>query len=178
MLPIKGYEGRYEICSSGAVFSLRLGDFLKPATNPDTGYLHVSLWANNQGRSFNIHRLVAEHFIPNPDNLPEVNHKDGVRTNNDVGNLEWVTSSGNSYHAVRTGLRVYSNRLTRDQFLDCLQDVIQGESYASVSQRVPYKVPFLSTKLRKIAREEGLETQLDASLKAQRIERARRNLPC
>ena len=187
-LPIKGYEGLYEVSDTGFVRSLDRellgrdgyiypykGRILRTNLNKQVIYPQVSLWKNNKGSYFYIHRLVAQAFIPNPNNLPEVNHIDGNRTNNHVSNLEWVTSSENSFHAVQTGLRTYTHRLTKEEFVDCLWDVIQGESYASLSQRVPYKVPFLSVKLRKIAKELNLEHELDESLMIQRIERARIN---
>ena len=65
------------------------------------GYDRVKLGESGMMR---IHRLVAEAFIPNPLNLPEVNHKDGDKKNNCVTNLEWVTHQGNMVHAVETGL--------------------------------------------------------------------------
>ena len=105
-----------------------------------------------------------------------MNHKDGDRSNNKVENLEWVTPAENTQHAVQTGLRTYTNRLTKQEFIDCLHSVLVGESYAALSERVPYKVPFLSTKLRKLAKELGLELQLDAALKQQRAERNRKVL--
>ena len=130
---------------------------------------------NNEGTSKYIHRLVATAFIPNLDNLAEVNHIDGNRLNNHVSNLEWVSRISNAQHAVQTGLRIYINRLTREQFIECLNCVIAGESYQNLSKRVPYKVPFLSTKLRKIAREENLEHLLNQSLRNQRKERGCKN---
>ena len=75
----------------------------------------------------------------------------------------------------QSGLQVYTNRLTKNEFLDCLYDVINGESYQSLSERVPYKVPFLSTKLRALAKEIGLETELNESLYIQCVTRARIN---
>ena len=107
--------------------------------------------------------------------MPEVNHLDGDRTNPVASNLEWCTSSQNSIHASVTGLRVYTNRLTKDQFIECLEDVIAGESYASLVNRVPYKVPFLSVKIRAIAKELGLEHELNNSLYIQKVDRARIN---
>ena len=173
---IVGYEGHYQISDGGVVWSDKSGHALKAAPNKQVEYLQVSLWKENFGTSFYVHRLVATHFIPNPLGLPEVNHIDGDRHNNNVSNLEWVTSSGNSYHAVATGLRIYTNRLTREEFIECLQAVIAGESYQSLSDRVPYKVPFLSTKIRALARELQLETELDESLRQQRADRNRKVL--
>lgn len=174
--PIVGYEGHYQVSDSGEAWSDKSDQLLKPSPNKQVYYLQVSLWGENTGISFYVHRLVAAHFIPNPLGLPGVNHLDGDRHNNHISNLEWVTSSGNSYHAVATGLRVYKNRLSREEFIECLQSVIDGESYASLSDRVPYKVPFLSTKLRSIAKELQLEYELDASLREQRTNRNRKTL--
>lgn len=187
-LPIPDYEGLYEINPSGHIRSLdryilgrdgvsyfKKGKLITPSKHKDTSYLIVSLWKDNKGTSFYVHRLVAQIFIPNPDNKPEVNHIDGVRTNPHASNLEWVTSSENSLHAVQTRLRMYTNRLTKEEFIDCLFAVLDGESYYSLSQRTPYKVPFLSVKLRKVAKELNLEGELNESLQNQRIIRARIN---
>lgn len=187
-LPVKGYEELYEVSNTGEVRSVdrilsvtnqkeRLfkGRVLLQTMNKQVQYKQVSLWKENKGTSYYVHRLVAEAFIPNPEGKPEVNHIDGNRQNNNISNLEWVTSGENSLHASKTGLRVYTNRLTKDEFLDCLYDVINGESYQSLSSRVPYKVPFLSTKLRALAKEFNLETELNESLYIQRVNRARVN---
>ena len=187
-LPIPGYEGLYEVSDAGIIRSVDRvltgkdgvkyqfkGRVLQASSHKDTGYLQVSLWKNNQGTSYYVHRLVAQSHSPNPGMLPEVNHKDGRRANNIVTNLEWVTRQENAQHAVDTALRVYTNRLSKDEFVECLYSVIAGESYLALTQRVPYKVPFLSTKLRKIAVELGIEHELDESLMIQRITRARIN---
>ena len=187
-LPVKGYEGLYEVGSCGTVRSVdrsiigrdgktypRKGRNLRQSLHKDVEYPIVSLWKDNIGTTFYVHRLVAETHVTNPENKPEVNHKDGVRFNNSWDNLEWVTSLENKLHAIQTGLRTYTHRLTKDEFIDCLYAVIEGESYAHLSQRVPYKVPFLSVKLRQFAQELGIEGELNESLYLQKVERARTN---
>ena len=187
-LPVQRYEGLYEVSDTGIVRSVDrmllgkddvmypfAGKILRASSHKDNEYLQVSLWKNNQGTSYYVHRLVAQSHIPNPNMLPEVNHKDGCKVNNVVTNLEWVTRTGNAQHAVKTALRVYTYRLSKNEFVECLYSVIAGESYSDLAQRVPYKVPFLSTKLRKIAVELGIEHELNESLKIQRITRARIN---
>lgn len=166
----------YTVTEDGLVYNQKSSKYISMLPNKNVQYLQVSLWKNNQGKNFYVHRLVAEAHIPNPYKLPSVNHKDGNRLNNHVSNLEWVTSSENAQHAVDTGLKTYTNRLTQQEFVELLTDVINGESYESLSKRVPYKVPFLSTKLRSIAKDLGLIDALDASLKLQRAERNRKVL--
>lgn len=65
------------------------------------GYPRVTLWYGKRKQTISVHRLVASAWIPNPDNLPEVNHIDGNRTNNRADNLEWVSRSANQTHAYR-----------------------------------------------------------------------------
>lgn len=187
-LPIPGYEGYYEVNKLGQVRSIdriiigvdgkaypRKGRLLIPSIMKNIGYLSVSLWKDNKGSTQYVHRLVAQVHIPNPNNLLEVNHIDGVKTNSNVENLEWVTRLGNVQHAINIGLKVYTNRLTKDEFIECLFSVIEGESYLSLTERVPYKVPYLSTKVRQYAKELNLEAELDESIYLQRVMRAREN---
>lgn len=93
--PVAGYEELYAVSSLGRVKSLnynRTGveKFLKPAKNKG-GYLQVVLCRNGKKKCIKVHRLVATAFLPNPEGLPEINHKDEVKTNNIVGNLEWCS---------------------------------------------------------------------------------------
>ena len=109
---VKDYEGLYQVSTLGRVRSLdkyidaknrnvdkvlRRGKILKPAYNK-CGYLRVSLYKNGKRTSFYVHRLVAKAFIPNPDNLPLVNHKDEVKDNNYPYNLEWCTDEYNQHY--------------------------------------------------------------------------------
>ena len=74
---------------------------VKPCSGSHGGYLRVTLCKDGKHYTRRVHRLVAEHFIPNPDNKPQVNHKNGIRTDNRVENLEFCTGSENVLHAYR-----------------------------------------------------------------------------
>lgn len=93
--PIKGFEGLYEVDIGGNVYSLRNGKVLKPNILR-TGYAQYSLQRNGKRTLILGHRIVAEAFLPNPNNYPIVNHKDENKSNNAVENLEWCTHSYNS----------------------------------------------------------------------------------
>lgn len=80
------------------------------------GYKHVTLQINKKAKRFRVHRLVAEAFIPNPENKPYVNHIDGNRQNNLVENLEWVTPAENTQHAVSSGLMLPTRERSVVQF--------------------------------------------------------------
>lgn len=108
---ITGYEGKYQVSSFGRVKSLEYHNakgikrcgILQPATD-NSGYHRCALSKNNILKTYKVHRLVAIAFIPNPDNLPQINHKDGNKKNNNVENLEWCDNSHNQKHAYRLGL--------------------------------------------------------------------------
>ena len=93
----------YEISDKGDVKSLRKNKILTPKKNHD-GYLRIQLWDHGKCRFVSIHRLVAEAFLENPNNLPFVNHKNGIKNDNRVENLEWVTQKENIGHSWKTGL--------------------------------------------------------------------------
>lgn len=121
---VKGYEGYYEVSDCGNVrgvdrmvktsilhsdHRLRAGKTLKKNLKKN-GYYTVDLCKEGEVKSKSVHRLVAEAFIPNPDNLAVVNHKNGVKTDNSVGNLEWVTYKENHWHARENDLLVNIGR--------------------------------------------------------------------
>jgi len=111
---VKGYKGYYEISNLGNIRSVTRtvprgeqkvtfkGVNLKTAVQ-NKGYEYLTLYKHSKGRRKYIHRLVAEAFIPNPKNKPQVNHIDCIRLNNNVTNLEWVTPLENSIHATIEG---------------------------------------------------------------------------
>lgn len=112
---IIGYEGSYQVSNLGKIKSLKYGkERILIPLNDNYGYLMINLSKNGIQRTRRIHRLVAEAFIPNPNNLPEVNHKNGNKTQNVVNlddlygettNLEWATHQKNCKHRDGNGLR-------------------------------------------------------------------------
>ena len=94
MKDIKNYEGLYAVTSCGKVWSYRNERFLKPSTDKK-GYLKVNLYKNGACKTYKIHRLVAEAYIPNLNNLPQVDHIDNDKTHNYINNLQWITGRNN-----------------------------------------------------------------------------------
>ena len=101
--PVKNYESLYEVSDKGRVKSIGYGKerILKPLRNT-CGYLQVCLCKNGEHKMYLVHRLVAQTFTPNPQNLTEVNHKDENKENNSVHNLEWCDSKYNNNYGTRT----------------------------------------------------------------------------
>lgn len=105
---IEGTDGKYEVSNTGKVRSnnyLGHGKTKELKLWDNEGYQRVTLRIGGKKRNWLIHRLVAATFIPNPENKPEVNHKDGDKHNNRANNLEWSTRKENLDHADNTGLR-------------------------------------------------------------------------
>lgn len=96
---IKGFENYYEVSSLGRVRRLYKQGYKYRKPVSQHGYNHVTLSKNGTWSKFQIHRLVAELFISNPKNKPCVNHKNGIKTDNKVENLEWCTHSENEQHS-------------------------------------------------------------------------------
>jgi len=112
---IEGYKGLYQISNLGRVKSLKRKEIFGKKTRirnekylnqaiHKSGYLFVSLSKNNFTKNFMVHRLVILSFIKNTQNKPQVNHKNGIKTDNILENLEWVTASENRIHAYKIGL--------------------------------------------------------------------------
>lgn len=92
---IEGYEGRYLVSSLGNVYSLKRNKLMKPKLNK-YGYYCIRLFDGERKHDWTVHRLVASAFISNPENLPVVNHKNEIKQDNRVENLEWCSVKYNS----------------------------------------------------------------------------------
>lgn len=124
---VNGFEGWYEVSDKGRIRSVErtiTHSCGKVQTNPSKilkpqlqkigkGYFTVQLYKNSKHYKRYLHRLIAEHFIPNLDNKPQVNHIDGNPRNNSIDNLEWVTVSENLQHAIDNNLQVKNKPVRR-----------------------------------------------------------------
>lgn len=109
---IKGFEEYYQVSNYGNIKSLTRFDGIRERQGQEikqslkyNGYLQVGLRKNSERKFYSVHRLVAIHFIDNPENKPQVNHIDCNKQNNNINNLEWATSKENLHHAKINGLR-------------------------------------------------------------------------
>lgn len=117
---IKGYEGLYAITKDGRVWSYpkkkwhggieHNGKWINQ-TYDQAGYLKLNLWKNKKRNRAYIHRLIGETFIKNQFNKQQINHKNGIKTDNRIENLEWCTNQENCIHAWKTGLRVVTKKM-------------------------------------------------------------------
>jgi hypothetical protein len=108
MKDVVGMEDLFAITEDGEIWSKRTNKFLKKVKSK-TGYWTIPTkigGRNGKYKTFKVHRAVAEAYIPNPNDKPFINHKDGNKLNNSVDNLEWCTASENSIHAIENGLQV------------------------------------------------------------------------
>lgn len=142
----------YDIRADGSVYSGKMDIILTQRANPN-GYMIVTL----DGEQLSVHRLVALHFIPNPYQHPQVNHKDGDKTNNHEGNLEWCSAEFNAQHALITGLR--KGFVHVDTRRELLQRVLNGESVSDLSQEVGNHPNTLNKMLRNQAEKDGRTTE-------------------
>lgn len=121
------------------------GKMLRGNAN-NRGYPSVYLRCAPLGRNVAVHRLVAGAFIPNPDDLPEVNHRDTNKTNNRDTNLEWISRVGNHTHAVEAGIMPFCNRKLSSDDVATIKQLASGQefSYREIAKRFGVTQPTVS----------------------------------
>lgn len=160
----------YILYEDGRVYSEKLGIFLKPRLNPN-GYLIVNL----DRQQLSLHRLVCKHFVPNPYDYEQVNHKDGNKQNNHFSNLEWCTAQQNIEHALKTNLR--KGFIPVSVKKELLSKVLAGATVLELSRDFPKTHPnTLNKMLREQAIKDGLLEQWTNEAKRKRKLVAKANL--
>lgn len=146
--PIKDFEGLYEVSNFGRVKALArkkncnkgwgwIKEHIMKPTNYGAEYYRVPLTSKEHIKKYYlVHRLVAQTFIENPNNLPQVNHIDGDKSNNCVKNLEWCTREDNIKHAYKIGLNPSRKKII--EYIDKLEDRI--EKLEKIIENMSYKV--------------------------------------
>ena len=141
---IERYEGLYQVSNLGRVKSLSRRDRLNRVIqekilklrSDKKGYLLVNLYKEGKRKTYKVHRLVAQAFIPNPEDKPEVNHKDEDKTNNKVENLEWVTSKE------KCNYRTRNERIAKSQ----TNDKKRSKPIYGINIRTNERIEFPSTR--------------------------------
>lgn len=137
---IAGYDGKYQVSNLGRVKSTNYRCAGKEQTLKllyRNGYLRVALYKNGKNNRLTVHRLVAEAFIPNQNNLPQVNHKDENKLNNRVDNLEWCTAKYNNNYGTRTervSVKLINNK-KRSKPVLCVETGVIYPSFAEAFRK-------------------------------------------
>lgn len=154
---VLGYEGIYQVSSAGNIKRLPIilhsrfykEKLLTICHNTGTGYDFVCLRKNDYDKNFSVHRLVAQAFIPNPNNYSEVNHIDGNKQNNSVDNLEWCTRSENLKHALDIGLIKNQCKICRKVTVKCGEKIVTFDTMKDCAVFFGFKKSWLHNRIRK-----------------------------
>ena len=141
--PVVGYEGLYEVSNLGRVRSLdrydRMNRFCEgrilKLSADRLGYLRAQLYSSSKRKSFLVHRLVAQAFIPNPDNLPQVNHRDENPSNDNVDNLEWCDGKYNVNYGTRVD-RIRDIRLKNGTYTGLSKEEYRKKRYQEKKDKI------------------------------------------
>lgn len=125
---IPGFSGEYQVSDKGRVVSLKYGRYRELKPDLAKGYLRVTLSKQNIQSRFQVHRLVAQAFIPNSRNKPHVNHLNGDKTDNRKENLQWCTPSENEIHSYKDLGKVNHNRKFSEEEVDDIRENCQKAS--------------------------------------------------
>jgi len=174
MIPIARFEAFYLISPDGKITKRETGLVLKPVMNQN-GYYKVSL-SNREGaqEQLLVHRLVAAHFLTNPYFHPQVNHKNGDKSNNTVGNLEWVSAAENVQHALATGLT--PGYMSWEDRVKYLHEVLNGRQVGELAMDIGRRAETMHKMLREAAKRLGIHDQWQQVMKGNRRAAAIRNL--
>ena len=156
MKVIPGFPN-YTICDKGVV----KGTAIKAQTLGKNGYRYVTLYHKNQGKKLYIHRLLAELYIPNPENKRTVNHIDGNKQNNCLTNLEWATDGENIKHAYDNGLN-YGTKITNEVREVLYNRFMNGESMEHISKAYEFNNVTVSNHIRHYVKEHNLSDVYEA----------------
>ena len=145
MKDILGYEGLYKINENGEIYSIprkgTINNIRKISQRKNKyGYMQVVLMKNNKMKTFLVHRLVAQAFIPNYNSFPQVNHIDGNKANNRVANLQWCTVSHNTKHAYENNLGGFRDVVSKN-----LQKINDKNAYHYVEIKNEYETKIFSS---------------------------------
>jgi hypothetical protein len=152
--PVPGYEGLYEINIDGVVFSITRnvrcnkastrtinGQMIKPMIH-SSGYPMVTLWKCNKSKSLLVHRLIMMTFTDSDYTGMDVNHKNGIKTDNRIENLEWVTRKENIHHSIRMGLTKPQKRGTESAHAKLCTDGVRIMSYSEGAKAANYCISY------------------------------------
>jgi len=132
LFPIKGYEKRYSITKDGKIWShIGKGRWLKLGKDI-LGYKIIGLYKNGYQRFLLVHRLLAQTFIPNPENKPCINHKDCNPSNNNINNLKWCTQKENIQYAAKLGRMSY---FKSDEAKKNMSEAFKGRKHSNETKR-------------------------------------------
>lgn len=155
---VKGYEGLYQVSNSGLIRSVerfdcknkRQQEVILKHSNNGKGYSNVVLCKNGKPRTFYIHKIVAEAFIPKIEGKNFINHKDGNKQNNNVNNLEWCTRSENMKHAYKNGLAHVVNKKLSDEDIKYIQSQKGKKSCFELAKEFDVSFQLICRKWKKV----------------------------
>lgn len=173
MVPIAHFERKYLIAPKGAVWNLAKEKWQVTHANQN-GYVRVQLSLNGVKSQQLMHILVAKHFLPNPYDHPQVNHKDGNKENNSVSNLEWISREGNIQHSLEIGLRKgYLAPVEKEALLG---RVLSGELIRTLASEIGRAEESLCGMLRRYAEHKGRLEEWQNEMRKRRTSVALRNI--